>query len=496
MGCMDRQRNEAVIMVKPFSTSSKPIPVNVVGGTKFGRYDYISNEQTWNMIISNEKLVPYAGYKKITNILGAQEGRGLFNSVNLGKLIAVIDNSIYVMDFMDLETLSISKIGTIKTFSGDVSIDENNAKQIAICDQRNIYIYDWNNSTLTQVDTDFTPNFVCFHNGYFIATTASSNQWRISLPNNGLSWPAIQSDSTNVGSIQAKPNYGVAVARIPTQRNTVFIFGTTETEAWTDTGAQLFPYQPSTYFNIDYGCISSSTVASNGNMVVWLGKNEKSGIKLLVSSGGPPTPISNDGLDFKFANLTNPSDSYGFLFEQDGHVIYQFTFVTDNQSYIYDFNTKEFFNVSNELQNYHIAKETVFFNRRYYFISFKDGNIYQSNSNYSSYNYGDNENLIVPRFRITETYREPDNSIILNRTLNLTIDQGNAENPQYVDLRISKDGGVSFSNPSRKVLNSLGDREGMCRWFQLPRGNQLTFMFRFISLDRFVVGNALMSYNQ
>ena len=69
------------------------------------------------------------------------------------------------------------------------------------------------------------------------------------------------------------------------------------------------------------------------------------------------------------ANLSNAGNCTGFLFRQDGHMIYQFTFPDDNISYAYDFNTGLFFNVSDEKLNYHIARQVVLFNNDYYFVS-------------------------------------------------------------------------------------------------------------------------------
>ena len=44
--------------------NAKQEPVNIVGGSTFGRYRKISSEKTYNMFITDEWLVNTAGYQK------------------------------------------------------------------------------------------------------------------------------------------------------------------------------------------------------------------------------------------------------------------------------------------------------------------------------------------------------------------------------------------------------------------------------------------------
>ena len=66
------------------------LPVNIVGGSTFGRYKKISDEKTINMYISDNWLVSFAGWKKIVNFPGESQGRALFHSVRGDLMIAVI----------------------------------------------------------------------------------------------------------------------------------------------------------------------------------------------------------------------------------------------------------------------------------------------------------------------------------------------------------------------------------------------------------------------
>ncbi|MCH9754901.1 MAG: hypothetical protein K0U11_03510, partial [Gammaproteobacteria bacterium] len=136
----------------------KQLPVAIVGGNGFGRYPIISREETYNMIVSDDFLVPFAGYKKVLAISEKGSGSGLFNSVRFGNLIAVIDNGVYIIG----STLHAQRIGSLETFEGDVLIAENEKEEIAICDHKDIFIFNYRESTFKKAVLDFIPSYVSY----------------------------------------------------------------------------------------------------------------------------------------------------------------------------------------------------------------------------------------------------------------------------------------------------------------------------------------------
>lgn len=473
--------------MKPRSPTFKPIPLDIVGSTSFGRYPKISIEQTFNMIISDNWLVPYAGYKNVAAIAPNGKGRGLFKSTNLNQIVAVIDNGVYLVN----TDLAYLRIGNLSTFDGDVFIDENNKSQIALCDKANIYIYDYSLNSFTKASIDFLPGYIAFQDGYFIAPNLNpspNNAWRLSAPNDGTSWPDAPS---NAGGFQTKPNIPLAALRFPGKGNLLIIFGQTITELWYDLGYQLFPYQKNSYFNIDYGCVNPATIATGDTIVVWLASNEKSGPVIMYSDGSEAIQISNDGINFKLAQLTNPTNSYGFLFKQDGHLIYQLTFIDDNLTLAYDFNTKKFFTLCDQNMNYHIAKKVVSFNDTYYFVSINDGNLYELNSKYTTYNGAE-----IPRIRVCKNVRLPDASRFVVNNLTFTLEQGQDANLQRIDFSFSTDGGESFTGYEGRVLNALGHRVNRIDYWNKGMANDFIPQFRFWGTGRFVATNGVTSIYQ
>lgn len=464
----------------------KIVPHDVVGSTNFGRYPKISLEQTYNMIISDDWLVPYAGYNLAIPIVPAGTGRGLYKSSRLNSMIAVIDNDVYVID----TGLNYDKVGEIETFVGDVFLAENTVGQIAICDKSAIWIYNYVDSTFLKANLDFIPGYVAFQDSYFVAPESGQPRWRLSASNDGLSWPPA---AANVGLFQTTGDNAVAVFPIPEKGNLLFVMGNVLTEPWVDTAANKFPYQKTTQYNIDYGCVNPATIAFGDKFVIWLAINQKSGPVIMLSEGGPAKQISNEGFNFRFANLVAPQDSVGFLFKQDGHLIYQLTFYNpqDNLSLIFDFNTEKFFTVTDGDMNYHIARHVVFFNNTYYFISLVDGNIYEFSTKFFTAD-GDE----IPRIRITQSFKLPRNTMFVVPNINYTVEQGQFASLQRADLAISTDGGYSFGSYVSKEFNEQGYRSNKLDFYGLGMMNELIVQHRWYGTDRYVVGPGTMGYYQ
>lgn len=449
----------------------------------------ISIEQTFNMIISDNWLVPSAGYKKVASISDNGQGRGIYASNNLKQIILVIDNNVYAVN----KNISYQEIGSLDTFNGDVFIAENNAGQIGICDKSAIYIYEPAAVTKFQKiifppEDEFLPGYISFQNGYFIASNLKRVEWRLSDFNDGTNWP---SDASSVGAFQTKPNKPVAAIPFPSKGNLLFVVGETVVEPWFNTGQQLFPYQKNTFQNSDYGTDNAATIAAGEDFIVWLATNEKSGPTIMISDSGEPQKISTDGIDFQLARLTNPKNSYGFLFQQDGHLIYQLTFPSDNWSLQYDFNTKAFFTPTDHQMNYHIAKRVVYFNNSYYFVSFNDGNLYELNSEYSDY-----DGKEIPRVRVCNTLRLPDSSRFIVNNLTFPIEQGEYGDLQAIDFSFSKDNGNSFSSYERIDLSKTGFRQRRINYWNKGIALNFTPQFRFYGKGRFVGTNGTVSYYQ
>lgn len=501
-------------MSKPANQNWKEVPWEIVGSTKFGRYPKISREQTFNMIQADDFLVDYAGYKNTISLNPGQTGRGIYSSNRAGKLYAVIGDSIYSIGvyattMTGQKTYTHSFIGNIQSFSGPVFIAENNTNQIAFCDTHKIYIYNYVAGTfnIPVLPEGFNPGYIAYQDGRFIAPDTKSALWILSALGDGEDWFPGPSGEVQAGEIETKPDLAQAVIPFPGRANLAMVFGNTVAEFWTDYGVQGFPYKKNTNINIDYGCLSAETIAAGDKFIIWLAANEKSGPVIMYSEGGDATPVSFDGLNFRFSELKHPEQSAGFILKLNGKLLYQLTFYNpaDNLSLLFDLEAKQFYTLTDELWNYHIARRVAFFEDDYYFVSFNDGNLYLLSAELTSYDYGFFEDdtpkvYEIPRARVCKNIRDQNSNLFVINSGTFTLEQGEDPEahgvPAYIprmDLSVSLDGGTNFSSYNTLPFNTSGNRVSRPVFWGMGYTNDFVSQLRFWSFSRLAIANGTLN---
>ena len=535
------------------------VPIQVAGSSTFGRYSKIASGLTYNMFISDSWLVNFAGYKRVIEMIADNvgEGRGLFHSARGDILIAVIGSIV----FQITSDLNYSQIGILTTSSGEVFIDENLNNQICIVDGARAYIYNYKTVTgiVPQTSVTFNPSYVCFHNTYFLFGNNSRE-------NVGAFWYAYVYDAADTSgasikqqtqlALSTKPDFAIAVTRLPGQANNVLVFGTGVCEIWTQVGG-LENYRRNSSVNIDYGCRSVSTIAANDQYTAWLGANENNSPVIMVySQSSGLTRISTDGIDYLLDSIRFPEDSTAMFYKQDGHLFYHITFFNpaDNLTLVYDFNTQKFFNLSDQGGDYHPARSMVYFNNAPYFISLNNASLYVTNTNLTTYNenlgndpalFNSEINYEIPRTRICESISKPDSGRFVANSFVLTMAQGDdpyttgadlapgsqddiitesgspivtqtgnqmitqnsstggGSYPYFnnnlttvyrprIDMAISKDGGTTWSNYVARALNPIGKRKNIITWNNMGVANDLTIKLRFNTVSNIVCSDGLV----
>jgi hypothetical protein len=540
-------------MVLRSSNNAKEIPVNVVGSSTFGIFPKISSEKTYNMFISDEWLIGFPGYHRIYELFGnIGEGRGIFRSIRGNFILVVINSAVYTFS----NDFTATFIGNLNTNSGEVSIDENLNSQICIVDGTKSYIYNYRGApfiTVQTLDPNLIPNYVVFHNTFFLfgngATTATGSAWFVY----GYETPTTISLVSQL-ALQTKPDYAIAVTRIPGQGGNILVLGTSVCEIHTAQDG-LIPYRRNNTISIDYGCLSISTIDESDEYVAWLGINEKNSPVLMIYTGQGANRISTDGIDFQLSKIQFPTESTASFLRICGHLIYQLTFYNsvDNVTLIYDFNTQKFFHLSNQKNNYHPARSYAYFNNTIYFVSLNNTSLYELNLDIKNINENispaNDSNNIYPirRMRICENLKNHNSSRFVANRFVFTLEQGNDSNvtgislnnifpmitePLFhplnpvvppeafmltelgqlmvtedswngqssysqpyqpkVDLSISYDGGETWSLPVSRGLNPIAVRKNIISWNNLGLCNFITMKLEFWGIDRFVSNNGIL----
>ncbi len=536
------------------TAQGQEVPVKAVGSSSFGRYAKISSEKTYNMFESENWLVNYSGYKVAAQIKPSGEGRGIFRSIRGNFMLVVVNSEVWQLN----SALGAILIGNLASNTSEVFMDENLNSQICIVDGVNAYIYNWSlppNLTIQKdnggpgplFDGSLIPNYVTYHNTYFLFGNGNSTS-------NGAAWYAYGFDTPTTIikisqlALQTKPDHAIAILRIPAQSANVLVFGTSVCEIHTQIGG-LQNYRRVNSISVDYGCISVSTIAASDNFIMWLAVNAENAPVIMVYAGQAATPVSTDGIDYVMGTLKRPDKSTALFSRVDGHLFYQITFFDpqDNLTLAFDFESKKFFHLSDQYLDYHPARQYAYFNQQTYFCSLNNGSIYVIDTDITVIDenvpgQAVDQNLIydMQRVRITDNMIQPGSDRFVVSRLTLTIEQGqdpevtglSLNNVTYivteegdlvlsewgaplvteeswggqssytmpyqprVDLSISKDSGITWSNTVGRGLNPVGYRQNILHWDSLGACNSVTFKFRFWGRARFVVGSCVMEIRE
>lgn len=529
--------------------NAQQLPINIVGSSTFGYLPKISAEKTYNMFESDGWLINMPGWRRVLEAFPTGTGRGAFVSVRGGFTILIFNSIVYRMD----SVLGLIQIGILATSQGEVSIDENLNSQICICDGVNLYIYNWTLPPNLTIQTGaplgaaLIPNYVSFHDTFFLVGNGNKTS-------DGALWYAYQFDTATTVvtnnlltfALQTKPDYASVVVRIPSQSSNVLVLGNTVSEVFTNVGG-IRTYERNRSYNVDYGLVSSSTIASSDKYVAWLGSNTSNQPVIMVFTGQGAERISTDGIDYQLQQIKFPERSTAMMYTQQGHLFYQLTFYDpeDNLTLIYDFNTKKFYHGSDYKLDYHPARDVFIFNKKSYFISLNNASLYEMSPNFYNINentpsneFPDDPRIVFEpqRLRICSSIRLPDSAPFRINELVLTIRQGNdniltndcdiwmiteqgirifsEDNKQVipengrpddcfeeyyrgrVDLTYSRDGGETYSNTVSRYMNPLAHRQNIMRWEKGGSGNDVIPKFRFWSLGSILVNNGLVSVTQ
>ena len=233
-----------------------------------------------------------------------------------------------------------SKIGTIGTTQGFVSITANNAGQVIFSDGKAGYIYNTNTSVFsviniaTPASSGFPafPTNVAMLDSYFIAPDSQSRTYQISAINDGTRW-----DPLDEAQIQAYPGENVGVGVV---NRRLYFFKTDSTEVWYDAGAADFPFRRDSTLLFNFGCLAASSIVSDFGYLFWLARDRNGVGSVMMTEGQEPVRISDESIDNLIASFVNPSDVIAYIYKDLGHIFLVMTWNTDDTTLVYDVTMK------------------------------------------------------------------------------------------------------------------------------------------------------------
>lgn len=385
-------------------------------------------------------------------------------------------NFMYVVHrgtFYEINNAGVKTIrGTIATTSGRVYMADNGT-QLMLTDGTATggYVYNFNTLAFVQI---INPNYpgaatVAWQDGYFIINKPSTQRFYVSALNDATTWAAL-----DFASAESNPD---DIVSVNCDNGNLYLFGSSTTEFWTNSGAQDFPYTRTSAGSTEWGCAAVNSIVKYDNSLAFLAKNRMGQVIVARMNGYLPMRISTPELEFIINNYGAVSDATCLSYMLGGHPMLQINFPTGNASWLYDSLSQCWSKVQGYLIGRHRAEIGVSYLDKIIVSDYSSGNLYRLNP----LSYTDNGLPIVMEL-ITRHVEKDDKRIViyklqLDMETGVGLNNGQGSNPQIM-MSVSKDGGSTFGTEQWTSFGAIGTYRTRAIWRRQGMARDWIFKFR------------------
>lgn len=420
-------------------------------------------------------------------------------SLSIGnKQYQISGSTVYQIDTLN----NVTTIGTLSTATGPVGMifiynTTTNSLQIVIVDGTFGWIYDTVSGTfakITAMGFPANPNAITTMDGYVVVSQGGTGNMAVSALGNPNSWP---------GKINMQ-TLGENVIQLATLNKRILAFGDRVTEIFYNAGIATNIFNADYNLKFEYGCVSPASVAVGYGRAFWLAAPNNGPPQLMMSDGTFPQAISDENVDRILATYEDPSDCVGNIWKGSGVTFYEASFTTDNQTWLYNVGTKTI--TERAEQGNRAALQTyTYFNGQGFIGTYNDNKIY-----YFDEAYADNNGTAIQRTRITSIFSHPCYRPIAIHRLIVDCLVGQILNPileaqqfgiqgadlePYLYLSVSRDGGVTFDAPQKRLVGEMGDYKNRVLFDNLGQARAWVFRFDFYARSIQAIFGASLEYN-
>ena len=245
------------------------------------------------------------------------------------------------------------RIGTLQSSSYLVSWAENqdqtkNQTMGFVCDGVTVYTWDlkaedaalpnsYVEATLPYVNGSETEraqaSYITYNAYRLILTCGNSIQWYFSDLNSS------NFDSASFESSESNPDQTV---RAISHGGNVWVFSRYSYDIFTPTYNSDDPYDVGSGASGKIGCSNGDTISTVGDFLFWMGQGETSDNSVFMATvSGGITEISDPGIKNILQKWRYQGYAKGVAFSDRGHTFYALTSTLDDQTIVYDVNTKQ-----------------------------------------------------------------------------------------------------------------------------------------------------------
>ena len=458
------------------------IPIPFVGPLQEGVVPRINSQRTINMVPQVESpgarvpvslrytpgMVRYLAAGSANS--GCRPGSG---KIFQGNSYWVFGNEVVKVDTAGNRT----RIGLLDTDGGLVSIALNHLELCIVDGSNNVYSYiptnatPWAKTSLSGIG-DVCPTFIVMKDFYFAINRTYGNV--VERGNFYLS--AINDGRTFLGAATNAESSPDAISAMAATSNDIIILGERTIQHYVNIGSTAFQFDPARGRDISWGIHAPASISKIDDTVYLLAICEGA-IKFLKHPGGV---ISDPDMDSILARMTRTDDCRAFTYAQDGHFQVQFTFPTEDRTFVYDLHSQKFYEKKSHGVGRHLATAALFFNGKLLVGREDTGYLYEWDWD----TYTDDGEIIERERRAPVAFEDSDKEMICDY-LKIIIDAGigsiAGEDPQMM-LDYSTDGGKTFHGEQWAGAGKQGEYDTMPEFDSLG-SSRTGFIFRWRATD-------------
>lgn len=245
-----------------------------------------------------------------------------------GTLYAAVGINVYKMDY----TFTPIAIGTIPNgTNGSVHIAASRTQLVFVADS-SAYLYDLVSMAFTHLIWFGAAQGVVsvgYLNTYFLFLKSEGDGFFYSNPGDASAGTALQ-----VVSAEASANQYIAMI---IDHEEVWLLGNRITQVFATTTDPNFPFKALlSAGTIEEGIDAPDSVVKAGNMLLWLGADQRGHAVVWKAQGYAPVRASNYGVENAIEQMTTTNDAVGWTYREAGHDFYVLNFITENQTWVLD----------------------------------------------------------------------------------------------------------------------------------------------------------------
>lgn len=424
------------------------------------------NESTVNMYpeimesegaVTRAALYPTPGVQTFCDVLEAVGGRAAFAMngrcffVVGSKLVEVFTNGSYTI------------LGDVGNDGRPAQMSSNGigGEQLIVTSADQLYCLDLATNALTLELTSGA--FMCgMSYGFFENFNAIDSQFQISAEFDGTSWDALDFAGRSIA-----PDPWLAM--LVTSYGETWLMGEQSSEVWYNNGDGDFPYAPDQSGGlIPYGIAAPWSLCETSDGVAWLATTKDGDLQVMFATGFTPKRISDLALEAILDDMDVVDDAEGETYRQKGHTFYKLTFPTENQTWVFDFQTKlwhqrgTWISEGNAYDEWRPTWHAYAF-RKHLWCERTSGKILNVSPRFHL-DVGDRP---LRRVRLTPTLRYENRSLIHKRVEVLAEVGKSAVADGAVALSFSDDGGNTWGNELSQPLGPVGNYQTRLVWEKL-----------------------------